>query len=159
MGVGLPKTEPITENFWEKFQGHMGYTAEEMEKFKQDPLNVKMALKMASPEIQNKTVVFEILDVKGCHEGMRPGDKLYFKGGILLDAKRSDNWCAYAIGYAAAEVAAAFQNLIAHDVNPKEFVYKVRSCGDCGRPLSKYGFGFVLYKIYIVDEKSLEGGV
>lgn len=160
MGVGLPKIVPVSdsEEFWRNFKKHMGYTDEEMESFKKDPVRVKMALKIASPEVQNKTVVFEVTDVHGCSEGMRPGDKLYFKGGLLLDTKRSDRWCAFSVGYAAAEAASVFQHLALHNIDPNEIIFKVRSCGDCGPPLSKYGFGFVLYKIYVIDESKAAGG-
>ncbi|MEM2514298.1 MAG: hypothetical protein QXU81_08295 [Candidatus Bathyarchaeia archaeon] len=149
MGVGLPKPAATPDEFWRQFKEHMQYTDEELENFRKDPRKVRMAQKIASPDVLNKTLVFEVVDYYACAEGMRPGDRLFFKGGILLDPTRSSNWCGFSLAYSAAMYAAIFQNLVFHDIDPGQFVHTVRDCGDA---TPRFGWGQTVYKIYVVDE-------
>ncbi|MEM1515744.1 MAG: hypothetical protein QXH24_06860 [Candidatus Bathyarchaeia archaeon] len=43
--------------------------------------------------------------------------------------------------------------MILHDIGSNKTFVKVCSCGDAGPPLSDKGFGYMLYKIYVIDEK------
>lgn len=149
MGVGLIKASPDSPDFWKQFQEHMQYTDEELENFKKDPAKVKMALKMADPEVKSKTLVFEVVEARGCGAGMRPGDRLFFQAGILLDPARSSNWCGYPLAYSAAMYAAVFQNLVFHGIDPSQMVHAVRDCGDA---TPKFGYGQTVFKVYVVDE-------
>lgn len=153
MGVGLIKPAPTPEEFWRQFREHMQYTDEELENFKKDPVKVKMALKLADPEILNKTLVFEVVDYYACAEGLRPGDRIFFKSGILLDPTRSSNWCGFSLAYSAAMYAAVFQNLIFHGIDPSLMVHVMRDCGDA---TPRFGWGQTIYKAYVFDESKQE---
>ncbi|MEM3601664.1 MAG: hypothetical protein QW222_05620 [Candidatus Bathyarchaeia archaeon] len=153
MGVGLIKASPFSGDFWKQFQEHMQYTDAEVESFRKDTIKEKMARKMADPEIKNKTMVFEVVDCCGCGLGMRPGDRLFFKSGILLDPTRSSNWCGYSLAYSAAMYAAVFQNLVYHGIDPNQMVHAIRDCGDA---TPRFGYGQTVFKVYVVDESKEE---
>jgi uncharacterized repeat protein (TIGR04076 family) len=135
-------------DFWKGFQQHMGYSDAEMLDFKNDPKKIKNAPKMADPRIRNSTLVFEVVKSHGCAEGMKVGDKLYFNGVALLDAKRSSNWCAYALAYAVTK-AEVCHNLLLQGIDPNQMYGDYFSCYDCG---SELGWGQIVIKAYVINE-------
>lgn len=136
------------EEFWKGLQQHLGYSDEEMERFKKDPKKTRTAPLMASPEIRNSTLVFEVVKSHGCAEGMKVGDKLYFNGIALMDPKRSSPWCAYALSHITS-FANLCHNMLLQGIDPNEMYTSYSSCLDCG---SEYGWGQVVMKAYVVDE-------
>ncbi len=137
------------EEFWKGVQQHMGYSDEEMEAYKKHPKKSNWALPMASPEIQNATLVFEVVESHGCAVGMKPGDRLYFTGGGgVLDPKRSSPWCLNALAHMES-FGYTVQNLMLHGIDPNDMYFDHFSCGDCG---SKYGWGLVTMKAFVIKE-------
>jgi hypothetical protein len=136
------------EEFWKGFQQHMGYSDAELKLFKKDPKKFKWAPVLASPKIRNLTLVFEVMETHGCAEGMKAGDKLYFKGLTMLDPTRSSPWCSYAITYAIT-LSFACHNLALHGIDPNEMYGDHFNCWDCG---SKRGWGNIAMKAYVIDE-------
>ena len=63
----------IDENTWKMFQHHLGYSGEEMAKFRADPRNAEVLLK--APELMNKTIVAEVVESHGCNSQHKVGDK------------------------------------------------------------------------------------
>ncbi len=145
--MGHFKAEP-PEGFWKGLQEHMGYTDEELEIFKQCPKRGKWAPYMASPEIQNSTLVIEVVESHGCGNGMKVGDRLYFQGCGLLDPKRSSPWCAHAF-HGVSGFSNICHNLILHGIDPNDMYADHFSCLDCG---TKYGWGLVIMKAYVIKE-------
>ena len=73
----------INEDLWKFYQKHLGYTDEEMKKFKENPRNVDVVSK--APALMNKTIVIEVVSARGCNSQHKAGDKFYFDGsGNLL---------------------------------------------------------------------------
>jgi len=147
MAEGHFKAGP-PEEFWKGFQQHMGYSDAEMEQFKKDPKKIRTAPLMVSPKMRNSTMVIEVVESHGCAEGMKVGDKLYFTGIAHLDSKRSSDWCAYALSQATT-FAYCCHNMILQDIDPNEMYSQYFACFDCG---SKYGWGHVVMKAYVIDE-------
>ena len=59
------------ENFWKRFQEHMGYTDDELEMFKSDPMRLKMVTE--TPEFVKKRIIAEVIESHGCHAGHKVG--------------------------------------------------------------------------------------
>jgi len=136
------------DEFWKGFQQHMGMSDAEMDNFKKCPKRSKWAPHMASPEIQNSTMVCEVVESHACANGMKPGDKLYFQGCGLLDTKRSDPWCASAMAPIPV-FSNICHNLILHGIDPNEMYADHNACLDCG---TKYGWGQVIMKVYVIKD-------
>lgn len=126
----------------------LGYTEEEIENITSRPNFMKYLSIMPTPEVRNSTMVWEVIESHGCAEGMKKGDKLYFTGMSLLDPKRSDPWCAYALSEATA-LAFSCHNLILNGVDPNLMYSNCFSCFDCG---SKHGGGQVVMRAKIIRE-------
>lgn len=138
-----------SDEFWNGLQQHMGFSDEEMEQFKKHPKKSKWAQPMASPAIQDSTLVFEVVDSHGCANGMKVGDKLYFNTGCgILDLKRSSPWCVHAFVHVSS-YANICHNLILHGIDPNDMYADHFGCADCG---SKFGWGQVIMKAYVIKE-------
>ena len=135
------------EAFWKAFQDAMGYDDKEME-YCMNSARAKWAPKMAGSDIQDSTLVIEVIESHGCANGMKVGDKLYFQGCGLLDTKRSDNWCASAFNH-VSKVSNVCHNLILHGIDPNDMYNDCQSCSDCG---TKYGWGNVIMRSSIIKE-------
>ncbi|MEM3551841.1 MAG: hypothetical protein QW222_05635 [Candidatus Bathyarchaeia archaeon] len=144
------------ERFWRKVQEHFRFTDEDMEHFKNNPGKVKAGLRMASPDVQSKLQVLEVVESHGCLAGMRPGDKLYYRAGTLFETKMSDNCCAFALSYLSSQLALGAQTLILKDIDPNEIYVKFLSCAGAS---PKYGgsCGNVIFKIYTIEEGKTGG--
>src|SRR4030067_3577011 len=68
---------------WKLMKTHLGYTDEEMKKFRENPRNDDVLSK--APELIKKTIVLEVVESHGCNSQHKVGAKLYFDGaGNLL---------------------------------------------------------------------------
>jgi uncharacterized repeat protein (TIGR04076 family) len=137
---------------WKEFQKHMGFSDEETEQWKNHPKKGIYVSRMCTPSIQKSTLIIEVVESHGCANGMKVGDRLYFEGCGLLDTKRSSRWCGHALGMCMPFSNIA-HNLIMHGKDPNAMIYNTFPCGDSG---SKYGWGQVKMKAYVVDESKGE---
>lgn len=137
---------------WKAFQKHRGYTDEEMEALKKDPKKMKHAQLLCSPELQNKWLIVEVVESHGCEVGMKVGDRLYFEGLTLLDSKRSSRWCPHAALDAIGWFANGCRDLFLQGIDPNNMYADHFGCADAG---SKYGWGRVVVKAYVVDKSDL----
>lgn len=144
----------LPEELWKGLQKHLGYSDEELERFRKDPKKVRTALFMPGPEMRSSTLVFEVVNSHGCAEGMKVGDKLYFTGCGLLDLKRSSSWCAFAMSHISTFALIA-QNMILQGLDPNEMYTQFSSCLDCG---SEHGWGQVAIKAYVIKENIAGAG-
>jgi uncharacterized repeat protein (TIGR04076 family) len=140
--------EPGSEEFWKMFQDHMGYSDEEVARFRADPKRSKLPMIMGSPKMRNSTLIFEVVESHACAEGMEVGDKLYFTGVARLDPSRSSPWCAHALSCAHMH-ANCCQSLIVNGIDPNEMYWDHFSCCDCG---TEYSWGNVKMRAYVIDE-------
>jgi len=146
MGVGHFVCDP--ENFdWEAFKKHMQYTDEELKAIKNNPIKVKWLKKVCSPEMQNKYLIAEVVESHGCLAGLRPGDRIFFKGLTVLDPELSDPWCPYIANVYWFTYGA--RNLFVQGLDPDSFYVRHSGCLDVG---PQNGLGRVIYKVFVVDK-------
>lgn len=140
------------KSFWQMFQNYLGYSDEELDIFKSDPRNVRAALKLSNPELQKKFLVIEVVESHGCAAGLKPGDRLYFRRGTVLDTERSSSWCAYALGNLSV-FSSMFHDRWIEGLDPNNMVWNRFSCFDCG--VRSGGWGRVTMKAFVKDESEL----
>ena len=136
---------------WKVLQEHLQYTDEEMEAFRADPWKAALAQKIFSDELQKKYLVVEVVSSHGCSAGMKPGDRLFFRGLSMLDNEKSSPWCVHALGYIWGYANMVHDRFV-HDLDPNDMVYKHFSCSDTG---AKFGMGQVIMKAYVKEEIDL----
>jgi uncharacterized repeat protein (TIGR04076 family) len=139
----------IDENAWKMFQQHLGYTDEEMAKFRADPRNAEVLLK--APELMNKTIVAEVVESHGCNSQHKVGDKFYIDGaGNLISKLCPNRMCLYAVS-ALKPAVFALNELFYAGVDPNEMRFNRTGCSDVGVECG--GWGRIVMAIRAEDRK------
>ena len=142
----------VNEDTWKFYQKHLGYTDDEMKKFRQDPRNEDVIFK--APALLNKTIVIQVVDSYGCNSQHKAGDKLYFDGGgNLLTKLCPKKICMGALAPLAAYINTATE-LIYAGVDPNEMRFKRTGCVDVG--LRCGGWGHIIMELKVEDRKKTE---
>ncbi len=137
----------IDESVWSYFQNRLGYSDEELRKFKDDPRNVEVLMKAAG--LMNKTIVAEVVHSHGCNSQHKVGDKFYMDGaGNLISKLCPKKMCLYAVSALKPLVFTANEMLYA-GVDPNAMLFKRCGCSDVG--LQCGGWGRVVMEISVVD--------
>ncbi|MFC1883166.1 hypothetical protein ACFL2O_00205 [Thermodesulfobacteriota bacterium] len=90
----VDKSLQVPDEVWTNFKNMMGYSDEELEKFKKQPATLKFIKRRG--DFAKYTAVYEVVESKGCMMGQKVGDKYYAPGGISLDLKQgSEKICPY----------------------------------------------------------------
>jgi len=138
---------------WKKFQKTMNYSDKELSNFRDDPRRATAAPKIFSREITGKSLVIEVVSSHGCSARMKAGDRLVFKALGVMDPEKSSPWCAHAMGEIAGFANMAQDRLVS-GLDPNGMVYNHFSCMDVG---AKCGWGQVIMKVYVIDERAGAG--
>jgi hypothetical protein len=139
----------VSEETWKFYQKHLGYSDDEMKKFRQNPRNEDVISK--APALMNKTIVVEVVDSHGCNSQHKVGDKFYFDGsGNLLTKLCPSRICFGALG-AMPQLIAMAQELFYAGVDPNEMRFKRVNCGDVG--LECGGWGRLVMEIKVEDRQ------
>jgi uncharacterized repeat protein (TIGR04076 family) len=142
----------INEDVWKLVQEHLGYTDDEMKKFKQNPRNADVISKASA--LMNKTIVVEVVDSHGCNSQHKVGDKFYFDGsGNLLTKLCPKRICFGALNAMPPLISMAHELFYA-GVDPNEMRFKRAGCVDVG--LHCGGWGRVVMEIGVEDRKNLD---
>jgi uncharacterized repeat protein (TIGR04076 family) len=137
----------VSEDVWKFYQQHLGYSDEEMKKFKENPRNADVVSK--APAMMNKTIVFEVMDSHGCNSQHKVGDKLYFDGaGNLITKLCPTRVCTYAVAPASSLIYAA-NELFYAGVEPNEMRFKRTGCADVG--INCGGWGHIVMEMRVED--------
>ena len=135
---------------WTAIKKHLGYTDNEMERFRANPRNADVLSK--APELLDKTIIIEVVESHGCNSQHKVGDKLYFDGaGNLLTKRCPKKVCIYALNAATGLIFTANELLYA-GVDPNEMRFKRAGCFDVGVECG--GWGRVVLEIKVVDRKA-----
>lgn len=127
----------VNEDLWNLMQQHLGYDDDEMAAFRANPDNEAILAKI--PEIINKTIVFTVIESRGCNSQHRVGDKFFFDGaGNLLTRKSPKRVCIYALHSLAAAIFAS-NELIYAGVDPMQMRLKHAGCSDVGVTCGGWG--------------------
>ncbi len=139
----------IDQNTWDFFQKHLGYSDEEMGKFRENPRNADVISK--APALMDKTIVIEVKESHGCNSQHKAGDKFYFDGaGNLITKLNSKRICIFALS-SMASLIFAFSELFYAGVDPNEMRFKRTGCFDVGVQCG--GWGRVVLEISLEDRK------
>jgi uncharacterized repeat protein (TIGR04076 family) len=139
----------VSEETWKFYQKHLGYSDDEIKKFKENPRNEDVVSK--APALMDKTIVVEVVDAHGCNSRHKVGDKFYFDGsGNLLTKLCPSRICFGALGSMPQLIAMA-QELFYAGVDPNEMRFKRVNCGDVG--LECGGWGRLVMEIKVEDRQ------
>jgi len=143
----------VDKNVWEFYQNLLGYTDEELKKFKENPSNEDV-ISMA-PGLMNRTIIFEVVAAHGCASQHKVGDRFYFDGsGNLISKLCPKKICISALTSMAPLIAAA-NELFYAGVDSNDLRFKRTACRDVG--LECGGWGNVAFEIKV--EKRMKSDV
>jgi uncharacterized repeat protein (TIGR04076 family) len=139
----------LSEETWNFFQKHLGYTNEEMKKFRANPRNEDVLSK--APQLMGKTIVAEVVDSRGCNSQHKTGDKFYFDGaGNLITKLCPKRICIYALNALAMPIF-TLNELLYAGVKPNDMRFKRAGCFDVGVQCG--GWGHIVMEIRMEDRK------
>jgi uncharacterized repeat protein (TIGR04076 family) len=138
---------PVNERMWKIVQKHLGYTDDELERFKENPRNEDVLTK--NSDLKNKIIILEVVESHGCNSRHKVGDKFYFDGaGNLLTQLCPQKVCAYSLSSALMMIFAANEMIYA-GVDPNTIRFKRASCFDVG--LQCGGWGRIVLELRVED--------
>jgi len=139
----------IPDQFWEVVQKRLGYSDEEMQIFREDPRNAKVLA--AVPEMNSKTIVFEVIESKGCNSRHVVGTRFYFSGdGNLITKMAPSKVCAYILPILTQAIY-GIQELWYAGADPNQLCFKRAGCFDVGVQCG--GWGQVKVESRIMDRE------
>ena len=141
----------INEDLWKFYQKHLGYTDEEMKKFKENPRNVDVVSK--APALMNKTIVIEVVSARGCNSQHKAGDKFYFDGSGNLLTKLCPKRICFGALNAMPTLIAMTHELFYAGIDPNEMRFKRVGCVDIG--INCGGWGHIVMEIRVEDRKNV----
>ncbi|MCP4580876.1 MAG: TIGR04076 family protein [candidate division Zixibacteria bacterium] len=136
---------------WKYMKKRLGYSDEEMIKFRENPKND--ALLSRAPELLKITIVAEVIDSHGCNSQHKIGNKFYFDGaGNLLTERCPDKICIYALNAITPQVFTVIELLYA-DADPNKMKFNRAACFDVG--LECGGWGRIVMEIKVENRNKL----
>ena len=141
----------LDEKAWKTFQQHVGYTDEEMKRFRENPRNEDVLTK--SIGLMNKTIVVKVVESKGCNSQHKVGEKFYFDGaGNLLTRLGPKRICIYALN-AVAQLIFTSNELFFAGTDPNEMRFRRAGCFDVGVQCG--GWGHIVLELSVEDRNKL----
>ncbi len=135
----------INTNLLETFKNMLGYSDEELAKWKADPRNLRVASLM--PEFAKYRVVVEVLKSHGCVMNHKVGDKFCFTGsGALLCNEGPPHICAGALA-PVLPFALRVLDKIGAGLDPTQYSFNRVRCIDVG--LDNGGWGEILMEVRV----------
>jgi uncharacterized repeat protein (TIGR04076 family) len=120
----------ISEETWQFFQQHLGYSDEEMALFRANPRNADVLTK--GPALISKTIVAEVIEAHGCNSRHKVGDRFLFDGaGNLLTAKCPEHICMGALA-SLGPLVYAVSELHYAGADPNGLRFNRTGCFDVG---------------------------
>lgn len=139
----------LDERVWKIFQRHLGYSDEEMKKFRENPRNEDVLSQ--APALMNKTIIVEVVDSHGCNSQHKVGDKFYFDGaGNLITKQCPQKICVYALSSMASLIFTS-NELFYAGVDPNAMRFKRTGCFDVGVQCG--GWGHIVLELKMEDRK------
>jgi uncharacterized repeat protein (TIGR04076 family) len=141
----------VDEGTWKIVQQHLGYSDEEMKKFRENPRNEDILSK--TPALMNKTIVVKVAESKGCSSQHKVGDKFYFdSAGNLLTKLCPKRICIYALS-SVAQLIFASSELFYAGVDPNKMRFRRAGCFDVGVECG--GWGHIVMELSVEDRNKL----
>ena len=141
----------VDERTWKTFQQHLGYSDEEMKKFKENPRNGDVLTK--SSALMDKTIAIKKVESQGCNSHHKVGDKFYFDGaGNLITKLSPKRICIYALSSIASLIFTS-NELFYAGIDPNETRFKRAGCFDVGVQCG--GWGHIVMELSVEDRDKL----
>ncbi len=142
----------IPDQMWALIQQHLGYDDEEMALFRADPRNAKVLA--AAPDMQRKTIVFEVVKSHGCNSQHQVGTRFFFTGdGNLITKMAPKRICAFALPV-MTQLIFTMQDLWYAGVDPNEACFRRGGCFDVGVRCG--GWGNIVMEAKVMDREEAE---
>jgi len=126
---------------------HLGYTDDELVRFKADPRNADVVSK--GPLLASKLLILEVVESHGCNSRHKVGDRFVFDGaGNILTDQCPKKVCAYSLSSALMMVFTANEMLYA-GVDPNGIRFRRTGCFDVG--LQCGGWGRIVLELRVED--------
>jgi len=139
----------LDEDVWKTLQERLGYSNEEMRKFRENQRN-EYILSIAAEQM-SKTIVLEVVESHGCVSQHKLGDKFFFDGaGNILTKLCPNKICYSAIGSAAPLIFTAIELFYA-GIDPNNIRFKRVGCPDVGVQCD--GWGHIVMELKVEDRK------
>jgi uncharacterized repeat protein (TIGR04076 family) len=140
----------IDDNAWAFVQQHLGYSDEEMLKFKANPRNAQILSSAAG--LMSKTIVAEVVHSRGCNSLHKVGDKFCLDGaGNLISKLCPSRMCIHAVS-ALKPAVVAVNELVYAGVDPNEMRFNRTGCADVGVECG--GWGRIVMEVRVEDRKA-----
>ena len=134
---------------WKFFKKHLKYNDEEMKIFKDNPRNEVVISK--ARELQNKTIIIEVIHSQGCNSQHSVGDKFVFDGFGNLITKLSPSRICVGILSSLSSLIFSAHELMYADVDPNTMKFNTVDCIDVG--IQCGGWGKVVVKLRVEERK------
>jgi hypothetical protein len=142
----------IPDDLWPLIQHHLGYTDEEMAMFRRDPRNHRVLA--AAGSMREKTIVFEVVESRGCNSRHIAGTRFFFTGdGNLITRMAPSRVCAFAMPVMTQAIF-GIQELWYAGVDPNRLSFRRGGCFDVGVRCG--GWGHIILEASVVDRAEAE---
>lgn len=130
-------TMEVDERIWQVMQKRLGYSDEELVRFKANPRNASVIAQGAA--LADKRIILEVVESHGCNTRRQVGDRFTFDAcGNLLTGVCPEKVCGYSLSSALMMVFAANEMLYA-GVDPNQIRFKRAGCFDVGLQCGRWG--------------------
>lgn len=135
----------ITEDRWQFFQQHLGYSDEEMALWRANPRNADIMA--TGPALMQRTIVAEVVEAGGCNSQHKAGDRFLFDGaGNLLTDRNPERICMGAL-VPLGPLIYAVSELHYAGVDPNVLRFNRTHCFDVGVKCG--GWGRVIMEVRV----------
>jgi len=140
----------VPEQVWELMRAHLGYSDEELELFRDDPRNARVL--RTAPDMRQKTIVFEVVESRGCNSGHVAGTRFFYTGdGNLVTKMAPPRVCAYILPVMTQAIF-AMQELWYAGVEPNSMCFRRAGCFDVGVQCGGWGHVIVEARLMAREE-------
>lgn len=139
--------ETLPEPVWDLMKERLGYDDEQMRKFRENPRNARVL--ETGMDMAGKTIVFEVVESKGCNSQHSVGTRFYFTGdGNLITKMAPSRVCAFAMPVMTQAIFAIGELWYA-GVDPDSIRFRRGGCFDVGVECG--GWGHVILEARVMD--------
>ncbi len=142
---------PIDERMWKITQRHLGYSDDELARFRENPRNEDVLSHGAS--LKGTRIILEVVESHGCNSNHKVGERFYFDAaGNLLTELCPKKVCGYSLNNAMMMVFTANEMLFA-GIDPNKIRFKRSGCFDVG--LECGGWGRVILELRVEHQNQV----
>jgi uncharacterized repeat protein (TIGR04076 family) len=139
----------IQDGVWDLMKRHLGYTDEEAEVFRNNPRNARVMA--TAPRMLGKTIVFTVIESRGCNSGHAVGTRFYFTGdGNLLTKMAPSKVCAFAMPV-MTQMVYGIGELMYAGADPDTLCFNRAGCFDVGVMCG--GWGRIILEASVMDRE------